>query len=125
MTCKYHQTYMDIYQGHYFQREIIDCCVNTDTHKVRSCYHCDHPEQCPDFKKTEQPFDREMEQTEHNYLPGEHVLHQGEEAEVVDVYPKSIMIRIGRNTYKTVLPGQVEPCGPDGGSVPGNDVRFG
>ena len=68
---------------------------------------------------------REMEQTEHNYLPGEHVLHQGEEAEVVDVYPKSIMIRIGRNTYKSVSPGELEPCAPDGGPVPGKDVRFG
>lgn len=61
----------------------------------------------------------------HIFLPGDHVLHQGKEAEVLDVYPKSVMIRIGRNTYKTVGHGEIEPCGPDGGPVPGTDVRFG
>ena len=53
MICKYYIDYMDIYQGLYFQREIIDACVNTDTHKVKHCYHCEHPERCPDFKEKE------------------------------------------------------------------------
>ena len=61
----------------------------------------------------------------HKFQQGDRVLHKGKEAEVLDVYTNSVMIRIGRNTYKTVSPGEIEPCGPDGGPVPGNDVRFG
>ena len=61
----------------------------------------------------------------HKIQRGDHVLHQGKDAEVLDVYPKSVMIRIGRNTYKTVSAGELEPCGPDGGPISGTDVRFG
>ena len=59
------------------------------------------------------------------FTPGERVMHQGKEAEVLDVYPNSVVIRIGRNTYKTVLPGDIELCGPDGKEPRGEEVRFG
>lgn len=53
------------------------------------------------------------------------VIHDGKEAEVIDTYPTSITIRIGRNTYKSVLPGEIQRCGPDGGEPRGEEVRFG
>lgn len=60
------------------------------------------------------------------YLPGEKVLHQGEQAEVIDTYASgSVMIRIGTKTYKTVQPGELQVCGPDGGAPRGEEVRFG
>ena len=64
-------------------------------------------------------------QTKHHFLPGDQVLHQGQKAEVVDAYPTSITIRIGRNTYKSVLPGELQRCGPDGEEPRGTEVRFG
>lgn len=60
------------------------------------------------------------------YLPGEKVIHNGEQAEVIDTYASgSVMIRIGANTYKTVRPGELQMCGPDGGEPRGEEVRFG
>ena len=61
----------------------------------------------------------------HTFLPGDKVLYDGKEAEVVDTYPTSITIRIGRNTYKSVLPGEIQRCGPDGKEPRGEEVRFG
>jgi hypothetical protein len=61
----------------------------------------------------------------HTFLPGEKVRHKGKDAEVLDVYPKSVTIRIGRSTYKTVPTGELELCGPDGEAPRGEEVRFG
>lgn len=67
-----------------------------------------------------------MEKQYHKFLPGERVLHEGKDAEVVDAYANGgILIRIGSRTYKSVLPGELEYCGPDGGEPRGLDVRFG
>lgn len=60
------------------------------------------------------------------FLPGEAVLHDGKKAEVVDTYASgAILIRIGSRTYKSVLPGEIQLCGPDGDEPRGSEVRFG
>ena len=60
------------------------------------------------------------------FLPGESVLHDGKKAEVVDTYASgAILIRIGSRTYKSVLPGEIQLCGPDGDEPRGSEVRFG
>ncbi len=62
----------------------------------------------------------------HTFLPGDKVLHDGKEAEVVDTYASgAILIRIGSRTYKSVLPGEIQLCGPDGDEPRGSEVRFG
>lgn len=61
----------------------------------------------------------------HTFLPGDRVIHDGKEAEVIDTYPASITIRIGRNTYKSVLPGEIQRCGPDGNEPRDPKVHFG
>ena len=67
-----------------------------------------------------------MKDVQHKFLPGETVIHQGKKAEVIDTYASGgVLIRVGMNTYKTVLPGDIEPCGPDGGEPRGTEVRFG
>ena len=66
------------------------------------------------------------QRTNRRYLPGEKVIHNGEQAEVIDTYASgSVMIRIGNKTYKTVQPGELQMCGPDGGAPRGEEVRFG
>lgn len=67
-----------------------------------------------------------MEKQFHKFLPGEHVLHEGKKAEVVDTYASGgVLIRIGAKTYKAVLPGEIQLCGPDGDAPRGEEVRFG
>lgn len=66
------------------------------------------------------------QRTNSRYLPGEKVIHNGEQAEVIDTYASgSVMIRIGNKTYKAVQPGELQMCGPDGGAPSGEEVRFG
>lgn len=59
------------------------------------------------------------------FLPGEKVRYKGQDAEVLDVYPNTIVVRIGRNTYKSVKHGELEVCGPDGDKPRGEEVCFG
>lgn len=71
---------------------------------------------------------QEMKESDVNpeYLRGDKVIHGGKTAEVVDTYANgALLIRIGRNTFKTVLPGEVQLCGPDGNEPRGPEVRFG
>ena len=64
--------------------------------------------------------------TDHKFLPGEQVLHDGKKAEVVDTYANGgVLIRIGSRTYKAVLPNEIQLCGPDGDAPRGEEVRFG
>lgn len=63
---------------------------------------------------------------QHKFLPGEKVLMRGRKAEVVETYANgSVLIRIGSRTYKSVQPGEIQPCGPDGDEPRGEEVRFG
>ena len=66
------------------------------------------------------------QRTNRRYLPGEKVIHNGEQAEVIDTYASgSVMIRIGSETHEAVQPGERQMCGPDGGAHRGEEVRFG
>lgn len=63
---------------------------------------------------------------QHKFLPGEKVLMRGRKAEVVETYANgSVLIRIGSRTYKSVQPGEIQLCGPDGYEPRGEEVRFG
>ena len=70
-------------------------------------------------------FEDMNKETIHRFLPGEKARYKGQDAEVLDVYPNTIVIRIGRNTYKSVKHGELEVCGPDGEAPHGTEVRFG
>lgn len=62
----------------------------------------------------------------HEFLPGEKVLNEGKKAEVVSTYANgSVLIRIGSRTYKSVQPGEIQLCGPDGNEPRGAEVHFG
>lgn len=63
---------------------------------------------------------------QHKFLPGEKVLMRGRKAEVVETFANgSVLIRIGSRTYKSVQPGEIQLCGPDGDEPRGEEVRFG
>ena len=63
---------------------------------------------------------------QHKFLPGEKVLMRGRKAEVVETYANgSVLIRIGSRTYKSVHPGELDLCGPDGGEPRDPKVHFG
>lgn len=51
---------------------------------------------------------------------------RGRKAEVVETYANgSVLIRIGARTYKSVQPGELDLCGPDGNEPRDPKVHFG
>ena len=46
MRCKYFLPWVETSKG-----EINDACVDNEKRTIKQCNHCNHPEECPEFKE--------------------------------------------------------------------------